>query len=419
LDQDHYGFDHLGFQEYLTAREIRTQFLKEMVETGTSNLLNNLAHHFGKSWWQKIILMVLSFEDPSLFIPYIRELTKLPDFAKNADLVEMCLKNAAKTSARPFLDLLMVKTPKDREFWERQHLALQMIERLSEKKLKVIMQRHWNHPYAPIRQWIKERFKQAQQDVIWPEPSGYELVLIKGGTFMMGSDERDSEKPVHEVTVPDFYMGRYLVTNEEYERFIQATGYKEPRYWGDRNYNQPQQPVVGINWHDVKSFAKWAGLQLPSEAQWEYACRAGTQAMYSWGDEPDCAKANYGNSAFSKERKDINPGKPSVVGNYPPNALGLYDMHGNVWEWCEDHWHDNYKGAPADGSAWVDRDEGTARVLRGGSWCIIAGFCRSAFRGWDIPVNRHDFYGFRLVRPPGQPGEPGRSGKGDAQCAID
>jgi formylglycine-generating enzyme required for sulfatase activity len=239
-------------------------------------------------------------------------------------------------------------------------------------------------------------------DVIRVEPSKYELVWIKGGAFMMGSSELDDEKPVHEVTVPDFYMGRYPVTNEEYGRFIEATGYQEPIYWGQVSYNQRRQPVVGVGWNDAKSFAKWAELQLPSEAQWEYACRSGTTTRYYTGNsEDDLDRAGW----YAKNSGN----KLHRVGEKEPNVFGLYDMHGNVWEWCEDHWHDNYAGAPGDGSARVDQKGGTGQVMRGGSWFGIAKLCRSACRYGGVPDFRDDDLGFRLVLLPSQLGESGRS----------
>ena len=424
-DQDYYGFMHLNFQEYLAAREIRSRFLLEKYETGTSGQLKELAKHFGDSWWQEVALLLLAIEEkPSLFVPYMREVIRNPAFAQHADFLEMCLDDAFKPSLIPFLELLGLPAGKGQDLWDRQLTALRILMRQDEKVRKSILESFRDHPDERISQWIRHRLKFADQDMVRPEPSGYELVLVKGGTFMMGSDERDREKPGHKVTVPDFYMGRYPVINKEYGRFIAATGYQEPEYWGDRNYNQPWQPVVGVSWYDAKEFAKWAGLQLPSEAQWEYACRAESTTRYNTGDsEDDLSRAGW----YSENSGD----KLHPVGDKEPNAFGLYDMHGNVREWCEDHWHDNYKGAPSDGSAWIVSKVGSYgflsyfikplfrilgknpgdsafRVVRGGSWRHDAERCRTAFRIRSLPVNRRTSHGFRLVRLPGQPGEPGR-----------
>lgn len=407
-DQDHYGFMHLGFQEYLAAREIRSRFQQEMNENGKSELLKELAGHFGDSWWQEVALLLLAIEDPPLFVPFMRAVLTNPAFRKQMDMIEMCLDDAIKPTSKPFREMLEKPYGKNLETWKCQLTALRMVERLDEELSENTLKRFNDHPYQELREWIRDRVKETEQDLIHPGPSGYELVLIKGGSFLMGSSEHESEQPVHKITLPDFFMGRFPVTNEEYGRFLAATGRNEPEYWADRKFNQPRQPVVGVSWHDAKKYAQWAGLHLPSEAQWEYACRAETVTRYSWGDEPDCLKANYGNSSFAKECKGINPGKPSTVGNYPPNPWGLYDMHGNVWEWCEDHYHDNYKGAPEDGSAWVDKEKGARWVLRGGAWHNSALYCRTAFRIWFAPGYRFDGFGFRLVRLPGQQSESSR-----------
>ena len=404
-DQENYGFMHLGFQEFLAAHEIRSRFQQEMNEKGRSDMLTDLAGHFGESWWQEVSLLLLALEDPPLFVPFMREVVGQPAFAKHTDLVEMCLDDAVKPIPMPFIELIESGPGEDSEAWQRELLALRMAARLDGKALESIIHRLKNHPFDKIRQWIEEKFRQARQDFIHPEPSGYEMVLIKGGAFMMGSDYSAQEQPVHEVTLPDFYMGRYPVTNEEYGRFLEATGYQEPKYWGDREYNQPRQPVVGVSWHDANQYARWAGLQLPSEAQWEYACRAGTMTRYHTGDsEADLDRAGW--------YLDNSERKLHAVGEKTPNAFGLYDMHGNVWEWCQDDWHDNYEGAPADGSAWEDQAEGTNRVLRGGAWSDPAEYCRAAVRDWFDPGYRSRLIGFRLVCLPGQPGEPGKRAGG-------
>jgi len=193
-------------------------------------------------------------------------------------------------------------------------------------------------------------------------------------------------------------MGRYPVTNEEYGRYLaENPKAKEPDYWAKREFNQPQQPVVGVSWEDAGQYARWAGLQLPGEAQWEYACRAGTRTRYHSGDtEKDLDRVGW---------YDENSGKKlHPVGEKAPNGFGLYDMHGNVWEWVEDDWHDSYKGAPDDGSAWVENPRGSARVIRGGCWLDSAWRCRAACRIGVEPGIRDSLLGFRRVLLPGQPG---------------
>jgi formylglycine-generating enzyme required for sulfatase activity len=217
-----------------------------------------------------------------------------------------------------------------------------------------------------------------------------EIVIIPGGQFMMGGDKYDDEKPIHEVSISPFRLGKYAVTNEEYGRFIEGSGATKPGYWEDQRFNQPRQPVVGVSWHDAKAFAKWVGGRLPSEAEWEYACRAGTTTEYCSGDsEEDLDRVGW-------HRRNSGE-KLHVVGEKEPNAFGLYDMHGNVWEWCEDDWHGNYDGAPVDGSAWVNGPRDGARVVRGGSWDDTPEHCRSAYRVLYYPAYRYDVVGFRIL----------------------
>jgi formylglycine-generating enzyme required for sulfatase activity len=175
------------------------------------------------------------------------------------------------------------------------------------------------------------------------------------------------------------------VTNENYARFLEKNpDIHEPEYWADRRYNQPRQAVVGVSWNDAKRYAEWAGLRLPTEAEWEYACRAGTGTRFYTGDkEEDLDKAGW----YHKN----SGGQLHPVGEKVPNTFGLYDMHGNVWEWVEDDWHSNYDNAPNDGRAWVNKPRGARRVIRGGSWYYFARYCRS-------PDNRLYFLGFRLSR---------------------
>ncbi len=215
-----------------------------------------------------------------------------------------------------------------------------------------------------------------------------EMIFVPGGSFKMGSPKGvggDYERPQRNVTVPDFYIGKYQVTQAQWE----AVMGKNPSYFkGD-----PDLPVENVSWNDAKQFCekltKMTGenYRLPSEAEWEYACRAGTTGDYA-GDLD--AMAWY---------SENSGGKTHPVGQKQHNAFGLYDMHGNVWEWCEDDWHDSYAGAPKDGRAWVDTpSRGSVRVFRGGGWHYGAVACRSASRGSYAPGIRCHNLGFRLLR---------------------
>jgi formylglycine-generating enzyme required for sulfatase activity len=181
------------------------------------------------------------------------------------------------------------------------------------------------------------------------------------------------------------------VTNEEYGRLLKEDPKIEPpKFWAERQFNQPRQPVVGVSWEDGLRYATWAGLRLPSEAEWEYACRAGTRTRFYSGDiENDLKEVGWYSENSGKK---LHP-----VGEKKPNAWGLYDMHGNVWEWVEDDWHDSYKKAPDDGRAWVDNPRGSFRVMRGGGWYDGAQHCRSAVR-FIAPGSRSGSVGFRLSR---------------------
>jgi formylglycine-generating enzyme required for sulfatase activity len=239
----------------------------------------------------------------------------------------------------------------------------------------------------PPVQGIKENL-----DTIISEKNAVELIRIPGGEFVMGSDVDDREKPSHSVRVSAFYLSRYPVTNEEYGRYLEANpNEKKPEYWGNRQYNQPRQPVVGVSWDEAQKYCEWAGLRLPSEAEWEYACRAGTTTRY-WSGDTDADLTRVGWYGGNSDKRLHS------VGEKEPNPFRLYDMHGNVWEWVEDDWHDSYDGAPTDGSAWVDKERAEARVCRGGSFNSPAERCRSALRSNDLPGRRFNDLGFRPAR---------------------
>lgn len=225
---------------------------------------------------------------------------------------------------------------------------------------------------------------------------------------MMGSpvDEEsrtDDEGPQHEVTVPQFLMGKYQVTQAQYQAVMGIN----PSHFTDSGTNRP---VENVTWNDAVKFCQRLSQQtgreyrLPSEAEWEYACRAGTTTIFHFGLTLTTDLANYqgtdsifGTGNYGQGPQGEYRKRTTNVGSFPPNAFGLYDMHGNVWEWCLDHWHHNYEVAPTDGSAWLSADENASRLLRGGSWYDVPGVCRSANRN---PI-AHDFkninLGFRVV----------------------
>jgi formylglycine-generating enzyme required for sulfatase activity len=222
-----------------------------------------------------------------------------------------------------------------------------------------------------------------------------EMVVIPAGRFLMGSPEgeagsSDDERPQHEVTIAHpFALGRYPVTFGEYDQFCEKTF--RPRL-GDKGWGRGRRPVIGVSWVDATDYCAWLSMQtgkpyrLPSEAEWEYACRAGTTTAYWWGDRFDATKANAAGKV----------GRTSEVGSYLANPWGLFDMHGNVWEWCEDLWHDDYNDAPRDGAAWV-AGRPSERVRRGGSFEDRPRALRSAVRDPREPDDR-GFRGFRVAR---------------------
>ena len=251
-----------------------------------------------------------------------------------------------------------------------------------------------------------------------------EMVVVPAGSFWMGcvsgQDCEDNEFPVHQVRMPSFALGRYEVLFEEYDRFVTETGRRESPY--DRGWGRVGRPVIYVSWEDATAYAEWLSAEtgqryrLPSEAEWEYAARAGTMTAYSWGPWVGVNRANCAGPADlgpPLERHECGSRwdgrRTALTGSFAANAWGLHDMHGNVSEWVEDCWHDSYARAPADGSAWTGDGDCGRRVLRGGSWADYPLELRSANRGAvRIGLRRHPqgmlvgasnaLIGFRLAR---------------------
>ena len=235
---------------------------------------------------------------------------------------------------------------------------------------------------------------------------GPAMVVLPTGRFWMGSPatekgrDDDDEGPVHAVTISRrIAMGQYPVTFEDYDRFVAATDAERP---DDLGWGRGRRPVINVSWEDAKAYAAWLSEQtgkryrLPSDSEWEYAARAGTRTGYSWGDGINCGQARYGRRTGGECSNSWDGTVP--VGSFAPNGFGLYDMHGNVWEWVEDVWHENYEGAPTDGSAWTSGGDSSRAVVRGGSWVNGPRGLRSASRVWSGPSDRDVNLGFRLVQ---------------------
>ena len=281
----------------------------------------------------------------------------------------------------------------------------------------------------------EEMEKQADSDA---QQYAGEMVAVPAGSFRMGDLSGDRsfwEKPVHSVTVPAFSMGKYEVTVGQFRRFVEATGYRTEaernaggyqgcfiytserwEYTAGASWRNPgfsvgdNYPAVCVSWNDAEAFVKWlngeAGgdFRLPTEAEWEYAVRAGSNTRYHFGND-EAQLCRYGNHLDSgtdfnwrNESCSDGVGEHTVeVGRYEPNSFGLYDMHGNVLEWVADCWNDSYVGAPSDGSAWTSGDCGQ-RMSRGGSWYSNVWALRSAARRWLTRSTRDASLGFRLAQ---------------------
>jgi formylglycine-generating enzyme required for sulfatase activity len=260
------------------------------------------------------------------------------------------------------------------------------------------------------------------------------LVPISAGTFWMGSPEGErqrtpTESPQHEVMLNSFWMAQTPITQAQW-RAVAGWQPREGERWGrelhlapsffqgenarlvEGETNTHHRPVERVSWWEAIEFCSRLSQRtgrnycLPSEAQWEYACRAGSTAAFHCGETISSVLANYdGNYSFENGPTGTDREQTSSVFTFPANAWGLHDMHGNVWEWCEDHWHDSYKGAPNDGTAWLisNARENEFRLLRGGSWYDDPGICRSAFRAPLLPGDAGLDVGFRVVCLPQDP----------------
>jgi formylglycine-generating enzyme required for sulfatase activity len=243
------------------------------------------------------------------------------------------------------------------------------------------------------------------------------MMLIPAGTFTMGSPEDElerssSEGPQHPVTLSQFFMAQYPVTRAQWREVANLPQVNRALKADPSRFKGDKRSVERVSWFDAVEFCDRLTVhtnrqyRLPSEAEWEYACRAGTTSPFHFGETITTDLANYRGTdneslgwsgSYGDGPKGVYREETTPVDHFEgANAFGLQDMHGNVFEWCQDHWHENYEGAPADGSAWLSSDENKYRVLRGGSWSDFPRDCRSAYRYRSVPGNVYYFIGFRV-----------------------
>jgi formylglycine-generating enzyme required for sulfatase activity len=269
-----------------------------------------------------------------------------------------------------------------------------------------------------------------------------EMVVIPTGSFTMGSSAAEQalantagvaetytrrENPLHRVNIRSFAAGRYAISKGEFAAFVRDKGYQTEAeradgcfFWNGKEWKKDaafnwrnvsftqadNHPVVCISWNDVQAYISWLNqtsgqtYRLLSESEREYVARGGAQSTFWWGDSVNIMQANYAGTAVSYNGSPRGNYRQATmpVTSFSPNPFGLYNVHGNVWEWVEDCWHDNYSGAPADGSAWTNACSGVGRVIRGGSWLSSPAILRAAYRNTYPPGERSDFIGLRLAR---------------------
>ncbi|MBE9034786.1 bifunctional serine/threonine-protein kinase/formylglycine-generating enzyme family protein [aff. Roholtiella sp. LEGE 12411] len=239
-----------------------------------------------------------------------------------------------------------------------------------------------------------------------------EMLSIPGGTYMMGSPEYEGdadERPQHQVRVEPFFMGKFPVTQAQWRAIAALPKVKQTLNPNPSKFKGLDRPVENVSWHEAVEFCvrlsekTGRSYRLPSEAEWEYACRAGTTTSFHFGEKITSELVSCSSDAYTGESKSKFRKETTNVGSFEvANAFGLYDMHGLVWEWCADSWHNNYNDAPVDGTAWEVGGDAHRRVLRGGSWSFSSELCRSASRSWNESDGGLRICGFRVVLSAGE-----------------
>ncbi|MBK8877048.1 MAG: SUMF1/EgtB/PvdO family nonheme iron enzyme [Haliscomenobacter sp.] len=368
--------------------------------------------HAEEAWWQRALLLnsAEAYDDYLDRYPggrFARQALEALDHTEEDEFWHTVQRKDTRAAYRSYLDKYSIGRYRT--------VALERIAILRQHTALV-------EPFMKPQPETAPRANQPQQET----PA--RMVFVKGGTFEMGCTKEqgddcfDKEKPAHNVTVKDFHIGRTAVTVADFKAFIEDSRYKTDaekqglsRIWTGSEYkdgkgvnwrcdvsgkvrpeSESDHPVIHVSWNDAVAYCQWLAqkigqrYRLPTEAEWEYAARGGQESKgYKYAGSHNLGEVAWfdGNSG----------GKTHPVGTKKPNELGLYDMSGNVWEWCEDDWHGNYHGAPTDGSAWVDSPRASRRVDRGGGWDYTALHCRAVLRNDDTPSGCYGDLGFRLA----------------------
>lgn len=372
---DELGFAQLGIQEYLAAQWWRGHLIEQPEAWST------LAARFDDEWWHEVIVLLLDAEDD--FTRFMHALIRRPEFPRWAETA-MMRRCAHLPSATP--DPFVAAAHDEQIDGSRRMAATHIVKTYFADAVGKL-------PAMPVQTEI------TLDPALAPRieaHGGLELLLVPGGRARVGSDpteldHRPDEGLVHEVELEAFYIAPTPVTNADYARYLRCNpDVAPPRYWSDHRFNQPQQPVVGVSWAEAAAYCEWADLALPTEVQWEHACRAGATTRFCTGDdEADLARVAW--------YADNAAGRLPVVRTREPNALGIFDMHGTVREWCRDDFG-SYRIAPrpGDGLRHPPQADGT-RVHRGGSHVDPASELRCAARGRANADYRLDTLGFRPV----------------------
>lgn len=234
----------------------------------------------------------------------------------------------------------------------------------------------------------------------WSQPTPPPgMVYVPEGYFQMGtSSGKDDEKPMHFVYTSAYFIDKYEVTNAEYMEFVQATGHEKPKFWLDENFNPPEAAVVGVNWHDAMAYAKWKGRRLPTEAEWEKAARGNDDRLWPWGNKWDKGFVWYFVNIYGEE-DNFRYTAPVNYYQSGVSPFGLFNVAGNVWEWCLDWYDKDYYRVSPEINPQGPEQSISMKVLRGGSWVNDIDNVQVVKRGRNFPQVKNEIYGFRTVLP--------------------